>query len=81
MRQRRAPAITAREDGVAGGGADRGGRIRIGKAATFCGEAVDGGGTDQFGISTKAAGAAVAVVIGEDDDDIRLFRSEGGTGE
>ena len=73
MRQRGAPAVATGEQRIAGGRADGGRRIAVGETATFGGEPVDRGRADQLRVRAVAAGASVAVVIGEDDDDIGSF--------
>ena len=70
MGKRSAPAVASGEQGVAGGGADGGRRVAVGEAAAFGGESVDGWGADQFRVGAVAAGAPVAVVVGEDHDDV-----------
>ena len=70
MGERGAPAVATCQQRVAGGRADGRGRVAVGEAAAFRGESVDGWGADQFRVGAVAAGATVAVVIGEDDDDV-----------
>ncbi|MFT6863092.1 MAG: hypothetical protein ACJAVK_001653, partial [Akkermansiaceae bacterium] len=67
--------VAAGEEGGTGGGANRGGDHEVGELAAFGGEAVDIGGLDLGG--AEAAEVAVALVIGEDDDEVGLVSGAG----
>lgn len=67
--------IAAGEEGGTGRGADGGGHHETGKFASFFGEAIDVGGLDVGG--AKAPEVAVALVVGEDDDEVWLFSGPG----
>lgn len=57
------------EDAVAGGRADGGGAVSVGKEEAFAGELVDVGGGD-FGLVVVAMEVSVAEVVGEDEEDV-----------
>ena len=57
------------EDAVAGGRADGGGAVSVGKTESFAGELVDVGCGD-FGLVVVATEVAVAEVVGEDEEDV-----------
>ena len=60
--------IAAGEEGGAGGGADGAGDVEGGELFAFFGELIEVGGLDGFG--AEAAEVIVALVVGEDDDDV-----------
>ena len=68
--QRRAPAIAAGDECIAGGRADGGRRVGFGEAPALAGEAVEVGRADEPGIGTVGTEAAVAIIVAEDDDDV-----------
>ena len=74
------PVVAAGEEAVAGGGADAGGSVGVGKAHAFGGEAVEIGGGD-FAVRVVGGDVAVALVVGEDDDDVGPVSGEGGGAE
>ena len=57
------------EDAVAGGRADGGGAVSVGKAKAFAGELVDVGCGD-FRLVVVAAEVSIAEVVGEDEEDV-----------
>ena len=71
--QARAPAVAPGEHGVAAGRAHAGGSVGVGEAHALGGEAVQvRRGDPRFGV--VAARVPVAEVIGQDEDDVRLFQ-------
>lgn len=57
------------EDAVAGGRADGGGAVGVGKAKAFAGELVDVG-CGNFGLIVITAEVSVAKIVGKDEEDV-----------
>ena len=68
--------VLAGEDGGAGGGAEGGGDESVLHVGAFFGHAVEVGGFEEVGGVGVAGEEIVAVVVGEDDDDVWLFSQE-----
>jgi hypothetical protein len=68
--ERRAPAVAAGDEGVARGRADGGGRVGVRETPALAREAIEIRCADECRIGAVGTEAAVAVVVGEDDDDV-----------
>jgi hypothetical protein len=67
--------VASGEESGARGCADGRGDMEVGETDAICCNGIDVRGLDGF--RTEATEVAVALVIGEDDDDIRITRERG----
>lgn len=67
--QPRPPAVTSREQAIAGGRADGRGRVRVGEPHAFSRQAVDVR-RGNLGLRVVAGDIAVAEIVGKDKNDV-----------
>ena len=73
--QRRAPTVAARDERVARRRADRRRRVGVGETSSFAREAVEVRRLNELSVGAIRSETAVAIVVGEDDDDVGRGRS------